>query len=83
MAGHVLVEQPPVTGADGNGSRQKSKKLRETLRKQRRKLVATIAGAKKEPATFKRLVDLQAAFDAVEWALEDEEALANRAMHRP
>ena len=54
------------------------KKLRETLRKQRRKLIATIAGAKKEPATFKRLVDLQAAFDAVEWALEDEKAMAKQ-----
>jgi hypothetical protein len=47
------------------------KKLRETIRKQRRKIVATIASAKKEPTTFKRLVDIQAAFDAVEWALED------------
>jgi hypothetical protein len=54
------------------------KKLRETIRKQRRKIVATIASAKKEPTTFKRLVDIQAAFDAVEWALEDEEELAKQ-----
>ena len=52
------------------------KKLRETIRKQRRKIVATIASAKKEPTTFKRLVGLQAAFDSVEWSLEDEEKLA-------
>jgi hypothetical protein len=54
------------------------KKLRETIRNQRRKTVATIASGKKEPTTYKRLVDLQAAFDAVEWALEDEEALAKQ-----
>jgi hypothetical protein len=54
------------------------KRLRETLRKQRRKMVATMATAKKEPTAFKRLVDLQAAFDAVDWALEDESALLKK-----
>jgi hypothetical protein len=54
------------------------KKIRETIRKQRRETVAKIASAKREPTTFKRLVDLQAAFDAVEWALEDEESLAKQ-----
>jgi hypothetical protein len=55
------------------------KKLRETLRKQRRKIVATMAGATKEPSKFSRLVELQQACDAVEWALEDEAAAATAA----
>ena len=52
------------------------KRLREILRKQRRKLVATMVGAKKEPTKFARLVELQEACDAVQWALEDEAAAA-------
>ena len=50
------------------------KRLREILRKQRRKLVATMVGAKREPTKFARLVELQEACD--EWALEDEAAAA-------
>ena len=52
------------------------KRLREILRKQRRKLVATMVGAKREPTKFARLVELQEACDAVQWALEDEAAAA-------
>jgi hypothetical protein len=52
------------------------KRLREILRKQRRKLVATMLGAKKEPTKFTRLAELQEACDAVQWALEDEAAAA-------
>jgi hypothetical protein len=52
------------------------RRLREVLRKQRRELVATMAGAKKEPTKFASLVELQEACDAVEWALEDEVAVA-------
>ena len=52
------------------------KRLRDILRKQRRKLVATMLGAKKEPTKFTRLVELQEACDAVQWALEDEAAAA-------
>ena len=52
------------------------RRLREILRKQRRELVTTIVGAKKEPTKFERLVELQKACDAVEWALEDEAAAA-------
>jgi hypothetical protein len=51
-------------------------KVREILRKQRRKLIATLATAKREPTKFDRLVELQQACDAVEWALEDEAAAA-------
>ena len=51
-------------------------KVREILRKQRRKLIATLATAKREPTKFDRLVELQHACDAVEWALEDEAAAA-------
>jgi hypothetical protein len=50
--------------------------LREILRKQRRKLVATMLAAKKEPTKFAPLVQLQEACDAVEWALDDEAAAA-------
>jgi hypothetical protein len=50
--------------------------LRGILRKQRRKLVATMVGAKKEPTKFTPLVQLQEACDAVEWALDDEAAAA-------
>jgi hypothetical protein len=52
------------------------KRLREILRKKRRKLVATMVGAKKEPTKFTTLVELQEACDAVQWALEDEAAAA-------
>jgi len=52
------------------------RRLREILRKQRREVVATMVGAKKEPTKFAPLVELQAACDAVEWALEDEAAAA-------
>ena len=52
------------------------KRLREILRKQRRKLVTTMVGAKKEPTKFAPLVELQEACDAVQWALEDEAAAA-------
>jgi len=50
------------------------RRLREILRKQRRKLVATMIGAKKEPTKFAPLVQLQEACDAVEWAIDDETA---------
>jgi hypothetical protein len=50
--------------------------LREILRKQRRKLIATMVGAKKETTKIAPLVQLQEACDAVEWALEDEAAAA-------
>ena len=46
------------------------RRLREILRNQRRELVATMAGARKEPTKFAPLVELQEACDAVEWALE-------------
>jgi hypothetical protein len=52
------------------------RRLREILRKQRRELVSTMTGAKKEPTKFAPLVELQHACDAVEWALEDEAAAA-------
>ncbi|HKD25061.1 MAG TPA: hypothetical protein VKC66_03985 [Xanthobacteraceae bacterium] len=52
------------------------RRLREILRKQRRDLVATMVGAKKELTKFAPLVELQEACDAVEWALEDEAAAA-------
>ena len=52
------------------------RRLREILRKRRRKLVATMIGAKKEPTKFAPLVELQEACDAVEWALDDEAAAA-------
>jgi len=52
------------------------RRLREILRKQRRKLVATMVGAKREPTKFASLVELQEACDAVEWALDDEAAAA-------
>ena len=52
------------------------RRLREILRKQRREAVATMVGAKKEPTKFAPLVELQAACDAVEWALDDEAAAA-------
>jgi hypothetical protein len=52
------------------------RRLREILRKQRRRLVATMVGAKKEPTKFAPLVELQEACDAVEWALDDEAAAA-------
>src|SRR6516165_4512600 len=52
------------------------RRLREILRKQRRKLVATMIGAQKEPTKFAPLVELQEACDAVEWALDDEAAAA-------
>jgi len=52
------------------------RRLREILRKQRRKLVATMVGAKSEPTKFAPLVELQEACDAVEWALDDEAAAA-------
>jgi hypothetical protein len=41
------------------------KRLREILRKRRRKLVATMVGAKKEPTKFTLLVELQEACDTV------------------
>ena len=52
------------------------RRLREILRKQRRELVATMIGAKKEPTKFAPLVELQEACDAVGWALDDEAAAA-------
>jgi hypothetical protein len=52
------------------------KRLRAILRKQRRRLVATMVGAKKEPTKLALLVELQEACDAVQWALEDEAAAA-------
>jgi hypothetical protein len=51
-------------------------KLREIVRKQRRKLVATMVKSKKEPTAFKRLTEIQAACDALDWALDDEAASA-------
>ena len=59
------------------------KRLREILRKQRRKLVATMVGAKREPTKFARLVELQEACDAVQWALEDEATVAKDDEPRP
>ena len=50
--------------------------IRAILRRQRRKLVAKMIGAKKEPTKFLPLVQLQEACDAVEWAIEDETAAA-------
>jgi hypothetical protein len=50
--------------------------LREILRKRRRKLIATMVGAKKETTKIAPLVQLQEACDAVEWALDDEAAAA-------
>jgi hypothetical protein len=47
-------------------------RLREILRDQRRKLVATMVGGKKRSTPFAPFVELQEACDAVEWALEDE-----------
>jgi hypothetical protein len=52
------------------------KRLRELLRKQRRELVMAMLDAKKEPTKFAPLVELQEACDAVEFALDDEAALA-------
>jgi hypothetical protein len=54
------------------------RKLREMLRRQRRELVATMVGAKKEPTKFVTLVELQQACDAVEWALDDEADAAKK-----
>jgi methyl coenzyme M reductase gamma subunit len=48
------------------------RRLREILRDQRRKLVATMVSGKKEPTKFAPLIELQEACDAVEWAIEDE-----------
>jgi hypothetical protein len=53
------------------------KRLRELLRKQRRELVIAMLDAKKEPTKFAPLVELQEACDAVEFALDDESAVAN------
>jgi hypothetical protein len=52
------------------------KRLRELLRKQRRELVIAMLDAKKEPTKFAPLVELQEACDAVEFALDDEAAIA-------
>jgi hypothetical protein len=52
------------------------KRLRELLRKQRRDLVVTMLDARQEPTKFAPLVELQEACDAVEWALDDEAAVA-------
>jgi hypothetical protein len=52
------------------------KRLRELLRRQRRELVLTMLDAKKEPTKFAPLVELQEACDAVEFALDDEAAVA-------
>ncbi len=52
------------------------KKLRELLRKQRRELVVAMLDARKEPTKFAPLVELQEACDAVEFALDDEVAIA-------
>jgi hypothetical protein len=52
------------------------RKLREVLRKQRRELVVAMLDAKKEPTKFAPLVELQEACDAVEFALDDEAAIA-------
>jgi hypothetical protein len=52
------------------------KKLRELLRKQRRELIVAMLDAKKEPTKFAPLVELQEACDAVEFALDDEAAIA-------
>jgi hypothetical protein len=52
------------------------RRLRELLRKQRRELVMTMLDAKKEPTKFAPLVELQEVCDAVEWALDDEAAVA-------
>ena len=54
------------------------RKLREILRRQRRELVATMVGAKKEPTKFAPFVELQQACDAVEWALDDEVGAAKK-----
>ena len=51
-------------------------RLREILRDRRRKLVATMVDAKKQPMKFAPFVELQEACDAVEWAIEDEAASA-------
>jgi hypothetical protein len=56
--------------------REDLERLRAILRKQRRKLVSTTVGAKKEPTKLALLVELQEACDAVQWALEDEAAAA-------
>jgi hypothetical protein len=52
------------------------KRLRELLRKQRREVVMAMLDAKKEPTKFAPLVELQEACDAVEFALDDEAAVA-------
>ncbi len=52
------------------------KRLRELLRKQRRELVVAMLDAKKEPTKFAPLAELQEACDAVEFALDDEAAVA-------
>jgi hypothetical protein len=52
------------------------KRLRELLRKERRELVVAMLDAKKEPMKFAPLVELQEACDAVEFALDDEAAVA-------
>ena len=55
------------------------KTLREMLRKRRRKLVAAMVDAEKEPKNLAPLVELQQACDAVEWALDDETDAAKEA----
>lgn len=52
------------------------KRLQELLRKQRRELVVAMLDAKKGPTKFAPLVELQEACDAVEFALDDEAAVA-------
>jgi hypothetical protein len=52
------------------------KRLQELLRKQRRELVVAMLDAKKEPTKFAPFVELQEACDAVEFALDDEAAVA-------
>ena len=62
------------------------KRLRGLLRKQRRELVMAMLDAKKEPTKFAPLVELQEACDAVEFALDDEDAVAKngeREMNEP
>ncbi len=77
-----LGEQSSVRTLPGKGTQMivdhvnNLKRLRELLRKQRRELVVAMLDAKKEPTKFAPLVELQEACDAVEWALDDEAAVA-------
>jgi hypothetical protein len=71
MGSAFLLEHSAATGLEMAVDHLKNlRRLREILRKQRRELVATMVGARKEPTKFAPLVELQEACDAVEWALE-------------